>query len=118
MQQLAFIDSVLTFSCFTLRKYWSHSGRSFRPSDELTTKGQPIAVQAIYSAESEHIGENRHLDMVPCGRETVRKRNERENSVTHFEMVKKESRDHVIVSSGWWSRQAGRAEGGGSGTRS
>ena len=28
------------------------------------------------------------------------------------------SRDHVIVSSGWWSRQAGRAEGGGSGTRS
>ena len=30
----------------------------------------------------------------------------------------KESRDHVIVSSGWWPRQAGRAEGGGSGTRS
>ena len=31
---------------------------------------------------------------------------------------KKKSRDHVIVSSGCWSRQAGRAEGGGSGTRS
>jgi len=30
---------------------------------------------------------------------------------------KKKSRDHVIVSSGWWSCQAGRAEGGGSGTR-
>jgi hypothetical protein len=87
MQQLAFIDSVLTFSCFTLRKYWSHSGRSIRPSDELTTKGQPVTVQAIYSAESEHTGENSHLDMVPCDRETVRKRNERENSVTHFEMV-------------------------------
>ena len=27
------------------------------------------------------------------------------------------SRDHVIVSSGWWSCQAGRVEGGGSGTR-
>ena len=58
-----------------------------RPSYELTTKGQPITMQAIYSAESEHTGENRHLDMVPCDRETVRKRNERENSVTHFEMV-------------------------------
>jgi hypothetical protein len=30
----------------------------------------------------------------------------------------KKSRDHVIVSSGWWSHQAGRVEGGGSGTRS
>ena len=30
---------------------------------------------------------------------------------------KKESRDHVIVSSGWWSHQAGRVEGGDSGTR-
>ena len=30
---------------------------------------------------------------------------------------KKKSRDHVIVSSGWWSYQAGRVEGGGSGTR-
>ena len=29
----------------------------------------------------------------------------------------KKSRDHVIVSSGWWSYQAGRVEGGGSGTR-
>ena len=29
----------------------------------------------------------------------------------------KTSRDHVTVSSGWWSYQAGRAEGGGSGTR-
>ena len=29
----------------------------------------------------------------------------------------KKSRDHVIVSSGWWSCQAGRVEGGGSGTR-
>ena len=53
----------------------------------LTTKGQPVTVQAIYSAESEHTGETRHLDMIPCDRETVRKRNERENSVTHFEMV-------------------------------
>ena len=53
----------------------------------LTTTGQPVTVQAIYSAESEHTGENKHLDMVPCDRETVRKRNERENSVTHFEMV-------------------------------
>jgi len=32
-------------------------------------------------------------------------------------IMKKKSRDHVIVSSGWWSCQAGRAEGGGSGTR-
>ena len=32
--------------------------------------------------------------------------------------AEKKTRDHVIVSSGWWSRQAGRAEGGGSGTRS
>ena len=31
--------------------------------------------------------------------------------------LKKKSRDHVIVSSGWWSHQAGRVEGGGSGTR-
>ena len=29
----------------------------------------------------------------------------------------KESRDHMIVSSGWWSCQAGRVEGGDSGTR-
>ena len=29
----------------------------------------------------------------------------------------KRSRDHVIVSSGWWSCQAGRVEGGDSGTR-
>ena len=53
----------------------------------LTTKGQPVTVQAIYSAESEHTGETRHLDMIPCDRETVSKRSERENSVTHFEMV-------------------------------
>ena len=32
-------------------------------------------------------------------------------------VAEKKSRDHVIVSSGWWSCQAGRAEGGGSGTR-
>ncbi len=32
-------------------------------------------------------------------------------------VVEKKSRDHVIVSSGWWSYQAGRVEGGGSGTR-
>ena len=44
-------------------------------------------MQAIYSAESEHTGETRHLDMIPCDRETVSKRSERENSVTHFEMV-------------------------------
>ena len=53
----------------------------------LTTKGQPVTVQAIYSAESEHTGETRHLDMILCDRETVSKRSERENSVTHFEMV-------------------------------
>ena len=32
-------------------------------------------------------------------------------------LVKRKTRDHVIVSSGWWSYQAGRVEGGGSGTR-
>ena len=32
-------------------------------------------------------------------------------------LSRKKSRDHVIVSSGWWSYQAGRVEGGGSGTR-
>jgi hypothetical protein len=53
----------------------------------LTTKGQPITVQAIYRAESEHTGETKHLDMILCDRETVSKRSERENSVTHFEMV-------------------------------
>ena len=30
---------------------------------------------------------------------------------------KKKDCDHVIVSSGWWSCQAGRVEGGNSGTR-
>ena len=35
-----------------------------------------------------------------------------------YTIEKNKSRDHVIVSSGWWSQQAGRAEGGGSGTRS
>ena len=53
----------------------------------LTTKGQPVTVQAIYRAESEHTGETKHLDMILCDRETVSKRSERENSVTHFEMV-------------------------------
>jgi hypothetical protein len=53
----------------------------------LTTKGQPVTVQAIYGAESEHTGETRHPDMILCDRETVSKRSERENSVTHFEMV-------------------------------
>ena len=53
----------------------------------LTTKGQPVTVQAIYRAESEHTGETKHLDMILCDHETVSKRSERENSVTHFEMV-------------------------------
>ena len=30
----------------------------------LTTTGQPVTVQAIYSAESEHTGETKHLDMI------------------------------------------------------
>ena len=30
----------------------------------LTTTGQPVTAQAIYSAESEHTGETRHLDMI------------------------------------------------------
>ena len=39
----------------------------------LTTKGQPVTVQAIYRAESEHTGETKHLDMILCDRETVSK---------------------------------------------
>ena len=45
----------------------------------LTTKGQPVTVQAINGAESKHTGEPRHLDMNLCDRETVSKRSEREN---------------------------------------
>ena len=57
-------------------------------------------MQAIYSAESEHTGETEHLDMIPCDRETVSKRNERENSVTRFGMaVQRQVKKSVLSAS-------------------